>query len=175
MATPALAHTGVGHTHGLLAGLLHPIAGFDHLLAMVAVGIWSALVMQRRSVWVAPAAFVLAMLAGAALGVAGIALPQVETGIALSVIALGLMIATRIELPVAAGALVVALFALYHGHAHGNEATGAIAAYMTGFTLMTATLHIAGIGLGSLLARAAYAPRIIGAAITAFGAYIIAA
>ncbi|KAB2920491.1 MAG: HupE/UreJ family protein [Hyphomicrobiaceae bacterium] len=174
LTTPALAHTGVGHTHGLFAGLAHPIAGVDHLLAMLAVGIWSALVMRQRRVWAAPAAFVLAMLAGAALGVAGVALPQVEAGIALSVVALGLMILTRVEMPVAAGAVLAALFALYHGHAHGSEATGAVAAYMAGFAATTATLHIVGIGLGWLLARASYAPRIVGAAIAAFGAYAMA-
>ncbi|KAB2846535.1 MAG: HupE/UreJ family protein [Hyphomicrobiaceae bacterium] len=175
MASPALAHTGAGHTHGLLAGLMHPIGGADHLLAMLAIGIWSALVMRRLSVWAAPAAFVLAMLAGAGLGVSDIGLPGVETGIALSVIALGGMILMRVELPVAAGAVLAAVFALYHGYAHGSEATGALAPYMAGFALTTATLHIAGMGLGWLFIRASYAPRIVGAAIAVFGAYILAA
>lgn len=174
-ATPALAHTGTGaHTHGFLAGIMHPLGGLDHLLAMLSVGIWSALAMRGRSVLIAPATFVAAMLAGAGMGVGSLPLPMVETGIALSVVALGLMILTRIELPVAAGAALVALFALYHGHAHGSEATGTVAAYLAGFALTTAMLHVSGIAFGSALARVEHASRFVGAAIAASGAYILA-
>lgn len=176
---PALAHTGVpGHDHsGLVAGLLHPIGGLDHLLAMLAVGIWSALAAKGDStrVWIAPAAFVTAMLAGAFAGSAGWPLPLVETGIALSVVLLGLMILARIELPVLAGAGLAALFAVYHGHAHGAEVMGAIGAYMAGFAVMTAGLHIGGILIGSLLLRVPRATSLTGGLVAAAGAYLLGA
>ncbi|AGK57337.1 HupE/UreJ protein [Hyphomicrobium denitrificans 1NES1] len=174
-AGPALAHPGFGHTYGFIAGLSHPIGGLDHLLAMLSVGIWSALSSNGRSwrVWVAPAAFVGAMLVGATIGYLHLALPMVETGIALSVILLGLMIATRVELPIAVGTTVMALFAIYHGHVHGSEATGAIVAYMAGFAIATAMLHVAGIGLGMLMTRARFAAQAAGAIIAAAGVYIL--
>jgi urease accessory protein len=175
---PALAHVGVpGHVHsGLLAGLTHPLSGLDHFLAMMAVGIWSAITFRTdsRKVWIAPAAFVATMLAGAFAGYAGAPLPLVEAGIALSVVILGLMIMTRLELPVAAGAAIVAMFALYHGHAHGAEATGAIAAYMAGFALSTAGLHVTGIGLGNVIVRLRFAAPVLGGLIAAAGAYLLA-
>lgn len=175
LASPALAHTGDGpHSHGFAAGLLHPLGGLDHVLAMVAIGIWSALVGGARAV-VAPVTFVLAMLAGAALGHAGIPLPMVETGIAASVMVLGLLILTRLELPAAAGMALVALFAVFHGHAHGTEASGAIAAYMAGFALATAGLHVAGMALGRLMVAQSGASRIVGGLIAAAGACLIVA
>lgn len=177
-ALPALAHTGLpGHDHGgLAAGLAHPVGGLDHLLAMISVGVWSAVAARGSSgrVWMAPAAFVVAMLAGAVAGHAGMALPLVETGIALSVVLLGVMIATRIELPSLIGAGIVALFAVYHGHAHGAEATGSIVAYMAGFALTTAALHIAGIGIGLLLARARIATSLAGSLVAATGVWLLA-
>jgi urease accessory protein len=175
-AAPALAHTGVGHTHGFFAGLGHPVGGLDHLLAMLSVGIWSALASgdKKWRIWVAPAAFVAAMLAGATAGYLALPLPMVETGIALSVLLLGLMIVARIELPLAVGVLVVALFAIYHGHAHGAEATGDILAYMAGFAIATATLHVAGIGLGLVMTRVRFAAIAAGTAISAAGAYLLA-
>jgi urease accessory protein len=174
-AGPALAHTGVGHADGFMAGISHPVGGLDHLLAMLSVGIWSALSSQGRTwrVWIAPAAFVGAMLIGATAGYLALPLPMVETGIAVSVILLGLMILARVELPLALGAAVVALFAIYHGHAHGAEATGAIVAYMAGFAIATATLHVAGIGLGLLMTKVRFATQAAGAAIAAAGAYIL--
>jgi urease accessory protein len=176
-AGPALAHTGVGHTHGFFAGISHPIGGLDHLLAMLSVGIWSALAGGGKTwrIWVAPVAFVTAMLAGATAGYLQAPLPMVETGIALSVLLLGLMILTRVELPLAVGAAVIALFALYHGHAHGAEATGDIVTYMAGFAIATATLHVAGIGLGLLMTRARFAAVAAGTVISAAGAYLLAA
>lgn len=176
-AAPALAHTGAGHTSGFMAGISHPVGGLDHLLAMLSVGIWSALASgdKKWRMWVAPVAFVVAMLAGAAAGYLQVPLPMVETGIALSVLLLGLMIVARIELPLAVGVLVIALFAIYHGHAHGAEATGAILAYMAGFAIATASLHVAGIGLGLLLTRARLAAIAAGTLITAAGAYLLTA
>jgi urease accessory protein len=175
-AGPALAHTGVGHTHGFFAGIAHPVGGLDHLLAMLSVGIWSALASKGEAwrVWVAPAAFVTAMLAGATAGYLQLPLPMVEVGIALSVLLLGLMILARVELPLALGAVVIALFAVYHGHAHGAEATGDIVAYMAGFAIATAALHVAGIGLGLAMTRVRFAAIAAGAAISAAGAYILA-
>ncbi len=175
-AAPALAHSGIGHTHGFFAGLTHPIGGLDHMLAMLSVGIWSALAVKEKAwrIWVAPAAFVGAMLAGATAGYLGLRLPMVEAGIALSVLLLGLMIVARVELPLAVGAVVVALFAIYHGHAHGSEATGTILAYMAGFAAATALLHVAGIGLGAAMTRMRIAAVTTGAAISATGVYLLA-
>lgn len=176
---PAFAHVGVpGHEHGgLLAGLTHPVGGLDHMLAMLAVGIWSAVAAKndRSKLWVAPAAFVAAMLVGATAGYTAMPLPLVETGIALSVAVLGLLILARVELSTLAGAGLVALFAVYHGHAHGAEASGSIAAYMAGFALTTASLHFAGIGLGSAILRLRFATPVLGGAIAAAGAYLLAA
>jgi urease accessory protein len=176
---PAFAHVGIpGHVHGgLLAGLSHPVSGLDHLLAMVAVGIWSALAAKGDSskLWIAPVAFFVAMLLGASAGIGGMPLPLVEMGIALSVVALGLMIAARVELATLTGAALVALFAVYHGHAHGAEASGAIVSYMAGFALTTASLHIAGIGLGSAILRLRLAAPVVGGLIAAAGAYLLAA
>ncbi|MFN3622448.1 MAG: HupE/UreJ family protein [Hyphomicrobium sp.] len=175
-AAPALAHSGIGHAHGFFAGLTHPIGGLDHMLAMLSVGIWSALAVKEKAwrIWVAPAAFVGAMLAGATAGYLGLRLPMVEAGIALSVLLLGLMIVARVELPLAVGAVVVALFAIYHGHAHGSEATGTILAYMAGFAAATALLHVAGIGLGAAMTRMRIAAVTTGAAISATGVYLLA-
>jgi urease accessory protein len=148
-AGPALAHTGVGSVSGMAAGFAHPIGGLDHVLAMVAVGILAAR-QGGRALWLVPAAFVGMMLVGGALGVAGVALPYVELGIAGSVIALGMVIAVGRRMPVALAMALAGAFAVFHGHAHGTEmplnASGL--AYGAGFLLATASLHIAGIGLG---------------------------
>lgn len=174
LATPALAHTGAEpHLHGFVAGLAHPLGGLDHMLAMIAVGIWSSLAVGRR-VWIIPAVFVTAMLAGAAFAQAGLALPAAETAIAMSVVALGALIAASVSLPVAASAALVALFAVFHGYAHGIEATGPVVGYMAGFALTTAVLHLTGIVLGRTIAVAPRASRLLGAGIVASGAYLVA-
>lgn len=174
LATPAFAHSGAEpHMHGFLAGLAHPLGGLDHMLAMIAVGIWSALAAGRR-VWIVPAVFVAAMLAGAGLAQAGVALPAAETAIAMSVVALGALIAAGVGLPVGAGAALIALFAVFHGHAHGIEATGTMVGYMAGFAITTAILHIAGIVVGSTIAIVPHASRLLGAGIVASGAYLVA-
>lgn len=175
LAEPALAHTGAGaHTHGLAHGLAHPFGGLDHLLAMIAVGVWSALVMPSRA-WLAPFAFVAAMLVGAGIAAAGIVVPAVELGIVLSVIALGLMIATRFNAGAALGTAIVAAFAIFHGNAHGLEATGPMAAYMAGFSLATGLLHAFGIGIGLLAARARYAAPALGSLVAGAGLWLLAA
>jgi urease accessory protein len=173
-ATPAFAHSGAEpHMHGFVAGLAHPLGGLDHMLAMIAVGIWSALVAGRR-VWMVPTIFVAAMLAGAGLAQAAVALPAAETAIAMSVVALGALIAAGIGLPVGAGAALIALFAVFHGHAHGVEATGSVAGYMAGFAVTTAILHVVGIVVGRSIAVAPHASRLLGAGIAASGAYLVA-
>jgi urease accessory protein len=147
-ATPALAHVGVGHTHSFAAGFGHPLGGLDHILAMVAVGLWSALG-GGRALWRWPAAFVGAMIAGFLIASAGLALPFVEPAILASSIVLGLLVMLAIRAPVGTGALIVGAFALFHGHAHGAEAAGAsLIPYAAGFAIATATLHMSGILLG---------------------------
>ena len=148
---PALAsaHTGVGSTPGFFHGLGHPMSGIDHVLAMVAVGIFAAN-LGGRALWAVPLTFMALMAVGGALGIAGMPLPFVEIGIALSIVVLGLVVAVRYEWPVAAAMTLVGLFAIFHGHAHGTEmpvdASGA--AYALGFVLATGLLHIAGIATG---------------------------
>lgn len=176
---PAFAHTGVpGHEHGgLIAGLLHPITGFDHLLAMLAVGIWSAVAAKgdMSRAWRAPASFLAVMMAGSLGGYWGLSLPFVELGIALSVLALGLMILTAAELSTLAVGGLMALFAIFHGYAHGAEAVGSIGTYMAGFGVMTAGLHVAGIALGTRLLCSKYAPSVVGTLVAGAGTYLLAA
>lgn len=153
-ASPAFAHTGVDSVHGFAAGLAHPMVGADHVLAMVAVGLWAGLI-GGRALWAWPAAFVGVMAIGGAIGMAGLGLPWVEAGIGLSVVALGLLVALKAPAPLAVGAALCGAFALFHGHAHGAElphGMGGIT-YAAGFLLATAALHAAGIGLALGLAR----------------------
>jgi urease accessory protein len=175
---PALAqaHPGVpGHTHGFVNGLAHPLTGLDHICAMVAVGLWAA---QRggRALWLVPAVFVSVMILGGALGLAAVPVPFVEPGIAASVLVLGVLIAAAVRLPLPASALLVGLFALFHGYAHGAEMPGSASglAYGLGFVAATASLHLLGIGLGLLAQRfgSARLVRYAGAAIAACGIYL---
>jgi len=150
-AGAAQAHTGHGPTAGFLHGFTHPLFGADHLLAMVAVGLWAAMA-GGRSLWAVPAAFVGVMAIGGALGMAGVGLPGVEAMILASVVVLGALAAFRVALPVAAGMAVVGAFALFHGQAHGAEmpagAGGLV--YGAGFVLATAGLHGVGIAVARL-------------------------
>jgi urease accessory protein len=144
----AHAHTGVGSTSGFGAGILHPLGGIDHLLAMVTVGLLAGIA-GGRARWALPLGFVTAMLAGAGLALAGGSLPLVETLIAASVVVFGALAALRFGLPTAAILAVVTFFAVFHGFAHGQEAPagGAILAYIAGFTVATALLHAVGVGI----------------------------
>jgi urease accessory protein len=171
----ASAHTGIGQTAGFFHGFWHPIGGIDHVLAMVAVGLFAAQ-LDGRALWAVPATFVAVMAAGGALGMAGMALPAVEVGIALSVVVLGLVVLASRRWPLGLAMALVGVFALFHGHAHGAEmpvdASGL--AYGLGFVLATALMHLAGIGLGIGLARLAAGPggrltRAGGAAISLAG------
>ncbi len=171
---PALAqaHPWPGHSHSFTGGLSHPLNGLDHILAMVAVGLWAAQ-LGGRALWLVPASFVTLMSVGGVLGMAGLALPGVETGILVSVLALGLLIAAAARLPLAASMAVVGVFALFHGHAHGAEMPAAASslAYGAGFILATALLHACGMALGFLAQKRLPAPvlRFAGAAIAVGG------
>jgi len=154
MPVAALAHTGHGDAGGFTHGFTHPLGGLDHVLAMVAVGLFAAH-LGARALWLVPATFVAAMALGGALGMAGVALPFVETAIALSVVVFGLAVALRMSVPVLGAMALVGFFAIFHGHAHGAEmpvdASGA--RYAAGFLAATALLHCAGILLGLTIAR----------------------
>jgi urease accessory protein len=152
----ALAHTGHGDASGIAHGFMHPIGGLDHVLAMVAVGLYAAL-LGGRALWLVPAAFIGTMAIGGALGMAGVALPDTEIGIALSVVVLGLAVALRIGLPTLAAMALVGILAIFHGHAHGAEMPAGAGglSYAAGFLLATALLHGAGIALGLSAGRLA--------------------
>ncbi len=167
VAAPAFAHTGVGSTHGFLAGLGHPLGGVDHLLAMLAVGIWAAS-LGGRAFWFVPASFVVAMIAGALLGHLGGAWSPVEIGIALSVVFLGTAVALRVRIVTPLAMTIVAVFGLIHGAAHSAEAQGSFVAYAAGFVLATAALHAIGLTIGSY-GTSRLAPRLAGCAIAVAG------
>lgn len=151
LPSAAFAHTGAGHAAGFIHGFEHPLGGLDHVLAMVLVGV---LAWQRggRVLYVVPASFVLMMAVGGALGIAGIGVPLVETGIALSIVVFGAAVAFGIGAPVATAAALAGLFAIFHGHAHGAEmpADPGGLGYGLGFMLATALLHVVGIALGAM-------------------------
>ncbi|PWE30375.1 urease accessory protein UreJ [Pararhodobacter marinus] len=176
LAAPAMAHTGHG-AEGLAHGLAHPFLGADHLLAMVAVGLWSGLVLPRR-VWAGAAAFMTAMITGAALGFAGAALPMAEGMIALSVIVFGLLVVmARRGQPRALTAVslaAIAAFGTAHGYAHAVEATGSAAAYVAGFLIASAVLHASGILAARALVTGRLAQILAGGAVVAAGALLVA-
>lgn len=162
----AFAHTGSGT--GLAAGLLHPLMGADHLLAMLAIGAWAAL--QQGSLRPAiPGAFMLALLAGFGLALTGFTLPLVESGIALSVLLLGILITTTARLPGSAALALSAFFALFHGFAHGHEASGSLVSFAIGFLATSALLHLSGALAGHYLRALPLLTRGAGAAIAISG------
>jgi urease accessory protein len=172
LAQTAEAHTFGAQSAGFASGLSHPFLGLDHLLAMLAVGLW-AVQLGGRAIWRVPLAFMAMMALGCSLALGGLALPAVETGIAVSVLVLGLLIALAARFPLAAGMLLAGAFALFHGHAHGQELPQAASAflYSTGFLLATGVLHATGAGLGILFSRglAANWVRVMGGGIAAAG------
>jgi urease accessory protein len=145
----ASAHVGIGSTLGFAHGFAHPLSGLDHILAMVAVGTFAAN-LGGRALWAVPLSFMALMVFGGALGMAGIALPFVEVGIALSIVVLGLAVAIRFEWPIAAAMALVGVFAIFHGHSHGTEmpVDAAGVRFALGFVTATGLLHLAGIGVG---------------------------
>ncbi len=155
LPTAAFAHTGVGDTHGFVHGFLHPLGGLDHQLAMVLVGVF-AFQLGGKALWLVPATFMAVMALGGAAGIAGLPLPFVEIGIALSAVVLGIVVAFGVRAPVAAAMALVGLFAIFHGHAHGAEmpADASALGYAAGFVLATGILHAIGIGVGFLIGLA---------------------
>jgi len=144
----ALAHVGDHGGSSFISGVMHPMGGADHVLAMVAVGLWAA-VTGGRALWALPLAFVGAMLAGGGLGAMGIGLPGVEPMILASIVLLGVLAALAWRAPLAVGVGIVAVFGLFHGHAHGTEGPASgLLTYAAGFALATMALHLAGLGLG---------------------------
>ena len=144
----ALTQTDASQTYSFILGVAHPVLGVDHILVMIAVGLWAALI-GGRSVWVLPLTFLATMILGFVAARVGLQAPLVEPAISSSLIALGVLVALAVKAPVWLGALITALFAFFHGHAHGTEAVVAsLTSYAVGFTLATTTLHAIGIGLG---------------------------
>jgi urease accessory protein len=151
LALPVLAHTRGGEAAGFLSGFRHPISGLDHVLAMVAVGLWGAQ-LGAPAIWLLPVAFPMVMAVGGMLGLMGVALPGIEVGIAASAILLGGAVMFELRPPLAAAAALVGLFAVFHGHAHGTELPPGHNAllYSMGFVIATGCLHAAGIGIGTI-------------------------
>lgn len=194
-AASAFAHPGhdaatVGAS--LFAGLAHPFTGADHLLAMTAVGVWSALAAtptgafgqggSKADLLRLPFAFVAMMLVGAALGLTGVTLPAVEPMIAVSLLVIGLLVAARAKLSALSGMAIVGGFALFHGYAHGAElpataaALPAVLAYVGGFAASTMVLHVMGIGMGAFLRRhAGWIARVAGAGVALYGVGLLVA
>lgn len=178
-SSSAFAHTGLGDAHGFAHGFVHPLSGLDHILAMVAVGLFAAH-LGGRALWLVPLAFVVTMAVAGAMGAAGVPLPFMEVGIALSVVALGLIVAFRFKPPVAAAMALVGFFAVFHGHAHGAElpedASGL--ACGIGFMLATALLHATGVGArlvlgGTARLRGERILRLAGGAISFAGCVLL--
>ncbi len=178
--TWAVAHTGVdAHSHpSFMTGFTHPLFGLDHLAAMVAVGVWSALAARRGGLellW-GPAGFATLLLAGAVLGLQGVALPAVEPMIAASLLLMGLLVSTRLRLPGLAAALLVGVFAVFHGVAHGLELAGNASAFLTLAGMLSATLllHLSGLALGWTLRHAnVWLARVAGLAVALLGGSLL--
>jgi urease accessory protein len=168
---PALAQAGLEQTHSLATGIAHPLSGADHILAMIAVGLWAAIA-GGRALWVWPLAFVVTMLAGFTAARFGLPLPFVEPAIAASIIVLGLSIVLAVKAPIWLGAVIAGLFAFFHGHAHGTGTTAvSVIPYAAGFALATAGLHAVGVGAGRLAAASIgkWALRALGGGIALLG------
>ncbi len=175
-SAPAAAHIGTGLAGGLGSGFVHPLKGFDHLLAMVCVGVWGAF-LERPLIYALPVVFPGFMVVGAVLGMFGAPIPSVEVGIAISVLILGTCIGLSVRAPVWAATFIVGAFAVFHGYAHGKELPSAAdpIGYSTGFVLATGLLHLAGICIGLLnkWPRGRAVTRALGAAIGAAGLFFL--
>jgi urease accessory protein len=176
LGSPAEAHMGTGLAGGFASGFNHPLAGFDHFLAMVSVGLWGAF-LGRPLIYALPVIFPAVMVGGAVLGMLDVPVPPVEIGIALSVLVLGCCIALSLKAPVWAASLIVAAFAVFHGYAHGKELPSAAdpIGYSVGFVLATGLLHLLGICIGFLNGRpgGVIATRSIGGAIGGMGVWYL--
>jgi urease accessory protein len=173
---PASAHVGTGLPGGFGSGFVHPFSGMDHLLAMVSVGLWGAF-LGRPLLYVLPVVFPAMMVVGAILGMFGVPWPPVEMGIAVSVLVLGSCIALSAKAPVPVACVIVAIFAVFHGYAHGKELPSAAdpIAYSAGFVLATGLLHVLGICLGLLnyLHRGILVTRAMGGVIAVLGVWFL--
>ena len=176
--TAAAAHDGTGLAGGFMSGFAHPLSGFDHMLAMICVGLWGAF-LGRPLIYALPMLFPSAMAIGGGVGMLGLPVPPVELGIALSVLVLGAMILFAVRAPVVVACAIVAMFALFHGYAHGMELPSAAdpVGYSAGFVLCTGLLHLVGIALGTLRAYpvGTLALRSAGGAIVIAGIWFMAA
>jgi urease accessory protein len=172
LASPALAHVDEGRSAGFLVGLRHPLYGWDHVVAMVAVGVWGA-VLGKPALWVLPITFPVVMSLGAVIGILGFQVPAIEIGVALSAVFLGLLIALMVKAPLPVAAILVATFAVFHGYAHGIELPVAMnpVGFAIGFVTATGLLHLLGIAFGGLMKFSAgkMAIRAAGASIAAVG------
>jgi urease accessory protein len=172
VAAPAFAHEGSGMAGGFASGFMHPVLGWDHVVAMVAVGLWGAF-LGRPAIWVLPIVFPMVMAFGGALGLSGLHIAHVETGIALSAIVLGAVVAFAVRPPIVLAAVIVGAFAVFHGYAHGVELPKAAdpLAYSLGFVIATGLLHLCGIAIGLVVRWPAgkVAVRALGAAIAMAG------
>ena len=176
LPTSAFAHT-VGSAGGFLSGLTHPVLGFDHLLAMLSVGILSAQ-MGGRAIWSVPSTFVTVMALGAFIGIKGIGIPGVEYGIAVSVLVLGVSLAMEKKLLPVWAMIFVGFFAVFHGHAHGTEMPNIVKPiiYAAGFLLGTAGIHVVGVLVGIIASKSTKGAeflRFVGAGISGVGVHII--
>jgi urease accessory protein len=176
LASRALAHVEAGQAAGFLAGFAHPVSGLDHVLAMVAVGVWGAQ-LGLPAIWILPVTFPIVMALGGLLGLLGVPLPGVEIGIAASAILLGAAVMTERRLPFYAAAALVGFFAVFHGHVHGTELppgqSGLL--YSLGFVVATGCLHAIGIAIGTIHRRPAgrIALRITGGGVGLAGVFFL--
>ncbi|MGY3727683.1 MULTISPECIES: HupE/UreJ family protein [Cobetia] len=172
----AHAHVDTDSVGGFAAGFLHPLTGLDHFTAMVAVGLWGV-ILRRPATWLLPVVFPMIMALGSVVGIVGLALPGIEIGIALSALILGAFIVWRVALPLWLACLVVSVFAICHGYAHGAELPLASDpfAFAMGFMLATGSLHAAGIGVGVVAERFRQGVllRVLGAVTALLGVYFL--
>ena len=175
-AQTAFAHVQSGEAGGFVTGFRHPISGVDHVLAMVAVGLWGAQ-LGAPAIWVLPVAFPMVMAFGGMLALLGVPLPGIEYGIAASALLLGAAVMLEARPPLVVAAALVGVFAIFHGHAHGTELPPGQSAllYSMGFVIATGCLHAAGIGIGTVH-RWTWGRRLLrvaGAAVAAGGAFFM--
>ena len=177
LQSSAFAHTTPGQAQGFVAGFLHPLSGLDHVLAMVAVGIWGVQ-LKRPAIWILPVAFPLVMAIGGVLGVRRVPLPGVEIGVAASAVVLGIVILLEFRPPFWVAGTIVSIFAIFHGHAHGTELPKAASplTYALGFVLATGSLHLCGIlfGLVEVWPAGTKLLRTAGGLIAAIGVFLLA-
>lgn len=176
LPTVATAHEAGDTVGGFISGLTHPLFGLDHVVAMVAVGLWGGQ-LKQPAIWLLPVTFPIVMAFGGMLGARGVSIPSVEIGIAVSAIVLGAMVAFSLRPPLWIAALLVGVFAIFHGHAHGTELPEAATplAYGAGFVISTGLLHAAGILVGLIIVWPAgeKVVRLLGTVIAGAGVHFL--